>query len=268
MYQQSHAFEKVYLCSRSFPSKEDELLDDNENYYYPHRIGRSILICGRKSSTFPFQLFVGPDWPCMCITYGLIITPVVFFINNVGRQYGPGIIFLTLFLLLLTLSFYSFTACSDPGIIFTRIEADDIELGRKTTKNSTTVDSGPIKTESPGSSSDSSNDNIISNLTSGESHQQAIQKGRRVSSVAGADSQLIECGLCQIHRPRNAYHCHDCGVCVLELDHHCPWTGKCIGKKTIKTFYGFLWCLTILIGFVIVMVIITAVRGSPIFNNQ
>jgi len=32
----------------------------------------------------------------------------------------------------------------------------------------------------------------------------------------------IECGRCQIMRPRDASHCHDCGVCVKKLDHHCP----------------------------------------------
>ena len=32
----------------------------------------------------------------------------------------------------------------------------------------------------------------------------------------------IECGRCQLLRPRDASHCHDCGVCVKKLDHHCP----------------------------------------------
>ena len=35
-------------------------------------------------------------------------------------------------------------------------------------------------------------------------------------------------------------HCYDCGVCVEGYDHHCPWTGKCIGKNTIKYFYTFI----------------------------
>ena len=27
--------------------------------------------------------------------------------------------------------------------------------------------------------------------------------------------------------------------CVRQLDHHCPWTGKCIGRRTITLFYVF-----------------------------
>ncbi|KAF4035570.1 DHHC domain-containing protein [Phytophthora infestans] len=45
---------------------------------------------------------------------------------------------------------------------------------------------------------------------------------------------------CEVRRPLNASHCSDCGVCVRELDHHCPWTGKCVGERTIKWFYVFL----------------------------
>ena len=38
---------------------------------------------------------------------------------------------------------------------------------------------------------------------------------------------LISCGVCEMKRPVTASHCYDCGVCVDELDHHCPWTGEC-----------------------------------------
>ena len=38
-------------------------------------------------------------------------------------------------------------------------------------------------------------------------------------------------------------HCYDCDICVKELDHHCPWTGKCIGKNNLKSFYVFIYSL-------------------------
>lgn len=31
----------------------------------------------------------------------------------------------------------------------------------------------------------------------------------------------------------------------MQLDHHCPWTGKCIGKKNLCFFYAFLISLTV-----------------------
>lgn len=77
---------------------------------------------------------------------------------------------------------------------------------------------------------------------------------------------MIECSFCKIQRPRTASHCYDCGVCIDELDHHCPWTGKCIGKKTLKTFRAFLVALWGLIGFVCVFVLVTAIRGDPVFQ--
>jgi hypothetical protein len=36
-------------------------------------------------------------------------------------------------------------------------------------------------------------------------------------------------------------HCPECDICCEGLDHHCPWTGKCIGKNTLWTFYGFVF---------------------------
>jgi hypothetical protein len=40
-----------------------------------------------------------------------------------------------------------------------------------------------------------------------------------------------------------------CFVCWLkrcsQLDHHCPWTGKCVGGKTLMAFYWFLFTLLV-----------------------
>jgi hypothetical protein len=31
-------------------------------------------------------------------------------------------------------------------------------------------------------------------------------------------------------------HCYDCDICIKGHDHHCPWTGKCIGEGNIQYF--------------------------------
>ena len=50
------------------------------------------------------------------------------------------------------------------------------------------------------------------------------------------------CNLCKIwiNMDKNTAHCFDCNVCIEGYDHHCPWTGKCIGKNNLKYFYIFL----------------------------
>ena len=35
-------------------------------------------------------------------------------------------------------------------------------------------------------------------------------------------------------------HCHDCGVCVLKVDHHCGFFDRCIAKGNVKLFYSML----------------------------
>ncbi len=51
----------LYFSNRYY-TQRDELTDDDKFVTYPHRIGRSVLICGKKSTYFPFQCFVSlPD---------------------------------------------------------------------------------------------------------------------------------------------------------------------------------------------------------------
>lgn len=69
------------------------------------------------------------------------------------------------------------------------------------------------------------------------------------------DKALRFCSRCDLERPLEARHCYDCDLCVLDLDHHCPWTGKCIGAKTINNFYAFLVTLLVHITFVVVFTI-------------
>ena len=55
------------------------------------------------------------------------------------------------------------------------------------------------------------------------------------------------CKICKLIRRKGVIteHCKDCDVCIEELDHHCPWSSKCIGKNNIKPFYVFVISLVI-----------------------
>jgi hypothetical protein len=49
------------------------------------------------------------------------------------------------------------------------------------------------------------------------------------------------CPTCKMYvsREKKTLHCSDCDICVEGLDHHCPWTGKCIGRDNLTSFYIF-----------------------------
>lgn len=52
-------------------------------------------------------------------------------------------------------------------------------------------------------------------------------------------TKLKSCFSCQIWRPFRAVHCDACDCCVMELDHHCPWLGTCIGLYNYRHFLLF-----------------------------
>ena len=72
------------------------------------------------------------------------------------------------------------------------------------------------------------------------------------------------CRNCNIIVPKsfNVVHCDKCKICIIKQDHHCPWTGKCIGKKNIRIFcvFGtslFSYILSLLISFITCIIYIS-----------
>jgi hypothetical protein len=60
-----------------------------------------------------------------------------------------------------------------------------------------------------------------------------------ISDKDDADDDLSNtsyCEICSVHQPERLQirHCYDCDVCIMGHDHHCPWMGKCIGKKNMR----------------------------------
>lgn len=59
------------------------------------------------------------------------------------------------------------------------------------------------------------------------------------------------CNKCDCEKPDRAHHCSSCGVCILRMDHHCPWlASKCIGLRNHKAFFLFLSYTAVLCAFV------------------
>ncbi|CAI9538656.1 unnamed protein product [Staurois parvus] len=65
-----------------------------------------------------------------------------------------------------------------------------------------------------------------------------------------ANGAIRFCDRCQVVKPDRCHHCSVCGMCVLKMDHHCPWVNNCIGFSNYKFFllflaYSMLYCLYI-----------------------
>ena len=78
-------------------------LEDGEFVVGPRYIGKNILLYGKRSTRFPYQCMVGPDWHCMTITYLLIIIPSIIFLSYVAKHLGIAIIMVGAFLSCCTL---------------------------------------------------------------------------------------------------------------------------------------------------------------------
>ena len=77
-----------------------------------------------------------------------------------------------------------------------------------------------------------------------------------IDSITGEPRNMFYfCSTCKmwVNRDKKTLHCSDCNICIEKLDHHCPWTGKCIGDKNLISYYIFvvsIFLLFIHFGFV------------------
>ena len=92
-------------------------------------------------------------------------------------------------------------------------------------------------------------------------HQNA-EEGRGGADAGGDGGRRQQrrrfCDYCGIYQEPGTGHCDDCMVCVEELDHHCPWMGKCVGKRNMPYFKLFNGLWLVFIFFLFVEIIATS----------
>lgn len=89
-----------------------------------------------------------------------------------------------------------------------------------------------------------------------------VERAKRESRSQGASKTYLGglqvkntgekrwCNKCNCEKPDRAHHCSSCGICVLRMDHHCPWlASRCIGLRNHKAFFLFLAYTALLCAF-------------------
>ncbi|EGG23955.1 hypothetical protein DFA_06093 [Cavenderia fasciculata] len=74
-----------------------------------------------------------------------------------------------------------------------------------------------------------------------QQQQENYKKVKKTFYVNNKEIIIHKCKTCKIFRPPRTSHCTECNRCVLELDHHCPWIGNCVGKRNYRYFVYFVW---------------------------
>ena len=78
------------------------------------------------------------------------------------------------------------------------------------------------------------------------------------------DVRLRYCFICCVYRGPRTHHCRRCDNCVDLFDHHCPWTGTCIGARNYTPFLWFLLFLNLLV----VAVLVSCVAAPLLLSSE
>lgn len=235
---------------------KDDLIDDDLFITKPIKIGKNILLYGKRKSYFPFHCLVGPDWPMIIIVYFLIISINAVFLW-IFSALGWIPVIIGLFSTICILISYSITIFSDPGIIYkndydptvmvlrsldsgsssgsssiTRnnnnvniihsINGNDIE--KNLLLHSNTVSTDTVRVTSTANFNSNHNNSTVIPVDNSVNHTSSGGSGNNSYSMNTATSSMM----IPFVPPINTV---DCGQCNLKRPHsarHCNYCGVCM----------------------------------------
>jgi hypothetical protein len=87
-----------------------------------------------------------------------------------------------------------------------------------------------------------------------------------VEASPTATENLFYCQQCQLHCPVRAGHCPICRRCVRRRDHHCAWTGTCIGRDNHLYYLTYLSIEAFIFVIVISDLVMSMLTPYPIWE--
>jgi hypothetical protein len=244
--------------------------------YHVGRYGKSFIV---QLPCWKHPLVVGPHWVGVLFTILVILggSWMNFNATNAAKSSFPKSYveslrtFITC-MTYITIALLLVTATCDPGIVFNKDAQKLLDRERHNQNSSCClmkllyrknvkfhnddveqydVDSDETCSSKSSASGDVDNDDEEQPFISGSENDTILRGINHVASVVAPKSHDVTqtwkvrnlpfCSICKVQTPEsmNIYHCHDCGYCIENNDHHCPWMGQCIGRRNMKWFILF-----------------------------
>jgi hypothetical protein len=245
------------------------------------RVGNTIHVYGRRSpfnhprdGCFPFACVIGPDYLCNLAAWLLLFGISVAFLAIVAWRLHPFVAVANGITLFAVSAALLVTTLSDPGYLpkltpheSAAIKAAAAEEGARSllvvgAAAAAAAAAETLNVVTAAAAAAAVGPTFVANT------DDTMSGGSGSGDMEGVNfalSGFTTCSVCLVPRERGTAHCYDCSRCVLALDHHCPWSSKCIGKGNIRPFGIFLTLLGVhslftVVGFIAWLV---AIRGTP-----